>query len=574
MSATFAAPSSVPAKHQDPEKARREAVESIVVAIVLAFLFRAFEAEAFVIPTGSMAPTLQGRHKDLNCPECGFLYRTGATADMDGLTDNVQAVKCPMCFYTVAIDPRNPQHKSHSGDRILVNKFAYEAPFGEPDRWDVIVFKYPGNAKQNYIKRLVGLPHETIRIRHGDIFVQDNGADATDDKFHIARKSHEKIPYLLQDVHDTAYQSETLKAVGWPLNWQPGDGSSAWQSPDAGATYECPATPEVSWLNFRQHELTFDMWDAVLQIKAHNQQVNSEQVRTIPVTDFYAYNAHSDGSFARYSHPRPMGDHWVGDLAVDADFEIQGDTGQVAFDLIEGGRHHQCVVDVATGKLTLQINEGQFAFSNDAGEQWQVVSADTTIKGPGNYRLRFANLDDELHVWINDSYVTFDRPTTYQSPESERPVWSSADPGDMQPVRVGVSRTPVKVNQLRVLRDIYYIATNSTSDSPIDYPMNRYSLQMISEHLKRPQDWRNGDLFDDRRQVEFKLDADQFFPLGDNSPYSKDGRMWGREYYVERELLIGKAVLVYWPHGWPLRVPIIGRTFSIWPNFRRMGLIH
>ena len=38
----------------------RETIESIVVALVLAFLFRTFEAEAFVIPTGSMAPTLMG----------------------------------------------------------------------------------------------------------------------------------------------------------------------------------------------------------------------------------------------------------------------------------------------------------------------------------------------------------------------------------------------------------------------------------------------------------------------------------------------------------------------------------
>ncbi len=57
----------------------RETIESIVVAFVLAFLFRTFEAEAFVIPTGSMAPTLQGRHKDLICPKCGTHYRVSAS---------------------------------------------------------------------------------------------------------------------------------------------------------------------------------------------------------------------------------------------------------------------------------------------------------------------------------------------------------------------------------------------------------------------------------------------------------------------------------------------------------------
>src|ERR1700676_3426555 len=50
----------------------RETIESIVIAFILAFLFRTFEVEAFVIPTGSMATTLMGRNLDLDCPQCGF----------------------------------------------------------------------------------------------------------------------------------------------------------------------------------------------------------------------------------------------------------------------------------------------------------------------------------------------------------------------------------------------------------------------------------------------------------------------------------------------------------------------
>ncbi|MFM7846121.1 MAG: S26 family signal peptidase [Planctomycetota bacterium] len=42
----------------------RETIESVLVAIILALLFRTFIGEAFVIPTGSMAPTLMGNHKD------------------------------------------------------------------------------------------------------------------------------------------------------------------------------------------------------------------------------------------------------------------------------------------------------------------------------------------------------------------------------------------------------------------------------------------------------------------------------------------------------------------------------
>lgn len=121
-------------------------------------------------------------------------------------------------------------------------------------------------------------------------------------------------------------------------------------------------------------------------------RVPADQVSAIPVTDFYAYNAHSDRTRREYTvHPPAMWYHWVGDLAIDAQFEVDSDTGQLVFELIEAGRHHQCIVDVATGKLTLQMNEGQFPFADEAGEEWPVVSADTSIKGPGSYHLRFAS---------------------------------------------------------------------------------------------------------------------------------------------------------------------------------------
>src|SRR5215813_7542404 len=61
---------------------RRESVESVVV-VVVAFLLWSFEAEGFVIPTGSMAPTLMGRHKDVTCPECGYVYTVNADRESE-----------------------------------------------------------------------------------------------------------------------------------------------------------------------------------------------------------------------------------------------------------------------------------------------------------------------------------------------------------------------------------------------------------------------------------------------------------------------------------------------------------
>ena len=169
----------------------RETIESVAIAFVLAFLFRTFEAEAFVIPTGSMAPTLMGRHKDLTCPKCGCPYQVNASDEVDSETgaprpraNPVAYSTCPMCRYTTFIGESNPQdevYPSYNGDRILVGKFAYQ--IADPQRWDVAVFKYPGGAKMNFIKRIVGLPQETVRIQHGDLFIQPDGQK----EFHIAR---------------------------------------------------------------------------------------------------------------------------------------------------------------------------------------------------------------------------------------------------------------------------------------------------------------------------------------------------------------------------------------------------
>ena len=52
----------------------RENIESIAIAVALAFAIRYFVVEAFKIPTGSMAPTLLGEHKDVKCPNCSWFF--------------------------------------------------------------------------------------------------------------------------------------------------------------------------------------------------------------------------------------------------------------------------------------------------------------------------------------------------------------------------------------------------------------------------------------------------------------------------------------------------------------------
>ena len=55
------------------------------------------------------------------------------------------------------------------GDRVFGNRLAYV--LGEPERFDIIIFRYPDDESQLFIKRIIGLPGETVEIRDGHIYI-------------------------------------------------------------------------------------------------------------------------------------------------------------------------------------------------------------------------------------------------------------------------------------------------------------------------------------------------------------------------------------------------------------------
>ena len=58
------------------------------------------------------------------------------------------------------------------GDRLFGFRLAYT--FGDPDRFDVVIFRYPVDESQNFIKRIIGLPGEKVEIREGKIYIDDS----------------------------------------------------------------------------------------------------------------------------------------------------------------------------------------------------------------------------------------------------------------------------------------------------------------------------------------------------------------------------------------------------------------
>jgi signal peptidase I len=126
-------------KAEKPQKTvTREYLEAAIIALILALLIRTFIVQAFKIPTGSMEPTLL------------------------------------------------------VGDHLLVSKYNYsfhipnEIPFTSiqlfpdyhffssiPERGNIVVFKYPKDESKDYIKRVVGLPGETIQIIRQNVYIND-----------------------------------------------------------------------------------------------------------------------------------------------------------------------------------------------------------------------------------------------------------------------------------------------------------------------------------------------------------------------------------------------------------------
>ncbi len=71
----------------------------------------------------------------------------------------------------IRIDGSSMEPNLHHGEFVIVSKINYR--FGEPERGDVVVFDFPRNITQEYIKRVIGLPGEHILIEDGNVYVNE-----------------------------------------------------------------------------------------------------------------------------------------------------------------------------------------------------------------------------------------------------------------------------------------------------------------------------------------------------------------------------------------------------------------
>lgn len=576
---------------------KRETVESIIVAFILAFLFRAFVAEAFVIPTGSMAPTLMGAHKDILCNECGVRYQVGASSEFNNAnnTRNGTAVvgsTGALSRAVNAIDFSDPNQATFSGDRILVSKFDYI--LSKPARWDVLVFKFPGEARMNYIKRLIGLPNEQLMIQEGDIYVRKNDTQP----WQIARKPVHKALAMRQPVSDTNHQAVSLLDLGFPSLWQPWaddeqqaqgtvqQNRDSWQA-------TLPSSDQTQWLRYFHKDLTRNDWLNVVQDK---QLPEVGPYDSTLVTDYLAYNSYMTSIAPRQMTveqlvseiaPSENGMHWVSDLTAEYEIDIQSDSGTLLLQVVEHGIRFLLSINISDGQAKLEAFDGLSSESESlkdilSGEA-DLVAA-TPIRGKGNYRVAMGNVDEQIFVWVNGKHIKFNRPAEFdswkvRSEQQRRPYATAKDPLDAAPLGIGTRGAAMLVSRAQVYRDLYYIAIRSglphefggnlsliRSEAPRGSNLAMLSdSQLLRYTYSNPELWSKTPLFSLRQKQLFELGEDQYFPMGDNSAQSSDARMWNQNY-VEGKFLLGKALLVFWPHPWNRPIPFL-------PNVRRMGLI-
>jgi signal peptidase I len=544
----------------------REVIETIVFVVVLVLMLKSYVAEAFVIPTGSMAETLWGYQKVVKCPQCDYVFPVNCSQEVDPQdgrdpTPTTQC-QCPNCmeYVTLVYPPNEPnplvpgQIKNpgwNSGDRVLVAKFLYELFDMHPHRLDVVVFKYPGESKDralwprtgpqklhvpiNYIKRLIGLPGETIIIWRGKLYrippekspqyvdKPENGE--SEEEFQkrlwqyrfmhvqqlrqadpeaqqllhsaqIVRKPPQVMLAMMRLVYDNDFQARDLKDMP---RWNP--------------------EPNSGWSADKDHGFRIDGGSGMAYLRYHH-LLRGNGGRRALIQDFMGYNSDSSRNSL----------NWASDLILECEATVERPEGDLELELSKGVNRFRARWDLATGVCTL--------YRVTDGREEKLESRPTAMKKKGSYRLRLADVDEKLTVWVDNDLPFGEDGVVYEPSSNRGPTVTN----DLEPASVGAREAAVQVRKLKLFRDTYYTAGNdpSSADAEVD------DWTATAEQIRageNPRSWWR--LVDGEMPVKsLYVQPGHYLCLGDNSSHSSDGRSWG---LVPQRLLLGRALATYYP---------------------------
>jgi signal peptidase I len=493
----------------------------------------------YVVPTGAMADTIYGYHKEVVCPRCGLPFAVNASAEADqgpGFTRmRITRACCPGCYAPIQFgDIRPPDNREavipdpglRTGDRILVGRRLLGAGLFPPRRFDVVVFDWlnPADVRAGrptqpipYVMRVIGLPGERIAIHRGKLFVLAAGQEPAparnpdenhpeeeapgnnplldaegvqlyqEGRFQLLRKGPRHLLALRRLVYDTRYPAKDLAGPEY-RRWVADKG---W-SEDTGGY--CSDGAGVAWLRYRH--------------------VLRDRDGPRLITDFVGYNT----SFGH--RPGEEGRNYVGDLMLECAAEV-GNAGVLTLELSRGPDRFQARFDLGKQSCSLvRLAHGQKP----------EVLKETSLSLPAGKSvcLRFANIDERLTVWVDDR-LPFGDGVEYEGPRKLVPTREN----DLErPASVGTEGAAVKLAWMRLFRDNYYTT------------LRRGQVAGGDVDGIRPDDPETWNLLADAPVTVYRLGPGQYFMLGDNSPQSADSRFWGA---VPAERLQGQALWRYFP---------------------------
>ncbi len=539
----------------------KETLESIVIALILAFVFRAFVVEAFVIPTGSMAPTLYGAHGTMICEACGTEFAYGVkdlsdTRKVNPVLPGSRAV-CPNCSHPNTNLAINDVHRNaEKGDRILVFKW----PFGiggewlDPDRWDVIVFKDPADGVTNFIKRLAGLPNEVLRIIDGDVYTVPTSELSAETFEELDQIRHEKYE-LRTGVRRGRLRpvpAKVLRELDEKMRIArktPAAQQALWRR-----VYDHDFPPQTTKPNQPRWEAPRDStsgWDASSRrIRFEDRGAEADYIELVgkAIRATIAYNIHD-------AKAPPVSDVGLRFVLIPQSAE-----GTLRIRLEKAGSVLWATLGM-DGSVSLSE-------SPEVPTPSAAVMASKQLPPftPGELvQISFENLDYRLSLQVGGKEVLA------SSDERDSPAYFGPDLGRLRRKPPRVSRPPrlygdggaFDLMHLVIERDIYYY--------------HNPALRALALRWAPQAGWGSP-------ETPILLRDHECFMLGDNTSSSKDSRLWdqpgphmvarGEEFQlgtVPRDQLIGKAFFVYWPSGhriswlprvgvwnWPI-IPDVGR---------------
>ncbi|WZO96833.1 signal peptidase I [Isosphaeraceae bacterium EP7] len=381
----------------------RALVEFIVVLVLSILTFRTFAAEAYIVPTGSMAPTLLGMHRVVPCANCKMPFAVG----MDEEGRSGRAV-CPNCGHD-SLD--QGVSLECSGDRLLVQKYLYD--LRDPRRWEVAVFQSPEEQNQAYVKRVVGLPGESVQILGGDLYIDGK----------IARKSLAQQHAMRIPVHDSTYfPADANRFPRWVFHKArpngPRNAASGWTVDqnrfvhrDLGDSGE----GTIDWLDYRH-------WQP-------------DRIRYGPINDFSPYN----GGDLR-------GENSVGDLSMEVDVALKPEARSLSIRIGRDGDRFYISLPV-DGRRPAEVRRNGLIVPLLNLRGSLTSSPDSSVVS----RVEASLMDRRLIVAV-DGTPLFD-PIDFEM--TEDPIGGSLF---ASPVGLGLEGSGAEVSAIRLYRDVFYTA--------------------------------------------------------------------------------------------------------------------